>query len=215
MASEPGAENLSRGAPAHPPRRRRRSIWPISDLARGQVSGRATPGTHPLSLRPREREPPRPRHLLRADSRRDRETLNHLSGVGVAPEGRRHESGIQGTPPFSGPGVGDGAAAGLRYGVVQLVVTPTRAPPSGCLTPSRFGSIRSARPRPPGCRGCPRRAATSGTPSPTFQEVVIRAVAEHRRHHPPGRPAHRHDRPLLAPGLLLDLLVHPPATPHP
>ena len=63
-----------------------------------------------------ERESPRPRQTLRADADVT-VTLNHLFGI-VRSLGRRQESGIQGTPPFNVPKVGDGAAFRLRYGVV-------------------------------------------------------------------------------------------------
>ena len=46
-----GADFASR-APAHPLRRRLRSIWPISDLSADEVV--VPPATHPLSPRPRE-----------------------------------------------------------------------------------------------------------------------------------------------------------------
>jgi hypothetical protein len=54
-----GADFVSR-APAHPLRRRLRSIWPISDLSADEVV--VLPATHPLSPRPREIAPPRYRH---------------------------------------------------------------------------------------------------------------------------------------------------------
>ena len=46
-----GADFVSR-APAHPLRRRLRSIWPISDLSADELV--VQPATHPLSPRPRE-----------------------------------------------------------------------------------------------------------------------------------------------------------------
>ena len=114
---------------------------------------------HPRHTSPEpeaEGETPRgPVNTLRADADVT-VTLNHLSGV--AREGRRQETRIQGTPPFNVPGVGDGAAAGLRSGVVQW----SSRPPGHRLAPSpphRSGPLG----RPPGRRAAPA-AATSGTP---------------------------------------------------
>lgn len=63
-------QNMVSRAPAHPPRRRRRSIWPISDPAHGP--GSCTPDTHPLSQRPRESPPP-PLQSTTSRCRRDRD----------------------------------------------------------------------------------------------------------------------------------------------
>ena len=57
-----GADFVSR-APAHPLRRRLRSIWPISDLSADELV--VQPATHPLSPRPREIAPPRYRQCAK------------------------------------------------------------------------------------------------------------------------------------------------------
>ena len=60
---------LCHGLPAHPLRRRLRSIWPISDLFADQVV--VQPVTHPLSPRPRESVLPLNAGSVRSVSRRD------------------------------------------------------------------------------------------------------------------------------------------------
>jgi len=50
--SSEAVQILCYGLPAHPLRRRLRSIWPISDLSADEVV--VQPVTHPLSPRPRE-----------------------------------------------------------------------------------------------------------------------------------------------------------------
>ena len=54
--SSEAVQILCRGLPAHPLRRRLRSIWPISDLSADELV--VQPATHPLSPRPRESLPP-------------------------------------------------------------------------------------------------------------------------------------------------------------
>ncbi len=63
-----GADFASR-VPAHPLRRRLRSIWPISDLS-ADDSG-VHPATHPLSPRPRESFLPLNAGSVRSVDRRD------------------------------------------------------------------------------------------------------------------------------------------------
>src|SRR4051794_5804096 len=50
-------------------------------------------------------------------------TLNHLCGIARS-LGRRQETRIQGTPPFNGTTIGDGAAVGVRYGVIHWSSRP-------------------------------------------------------------------------------------------
>src|SRR5208282_1318923 len=57
-----GADFVSR-VPAHPLRRRLRSILPISDLSADELV--VQPATHPLSPRPREIAPPRCRQCTK------------------------------------------------------------------------------------------------------------------------------------------------------
>jgi hypothetical protein len=76
-----------------------------------------------------------PRQTLRADADVI-VTLNHLFGI-VRSLGRRQLSGIQGTPPFNRAKVGDGAAFGVRYGVVPW----SSRPPGHRLSPLKSSMI--------------------------------------------------------------------------
>ena len=74
---------------------------------------------------------PRGRHYS-SGCRRDRDAQPSIRDRRSL--GRRQESGIQGTPPFNVPTVGDGAAVGLRYGVVLWSSRPPAAPPVSSLS---------------------------------------------------------------------------------
>jgi hypothetical protein len=104
-----------------------------------------------------EGESPGPVKTLRADADVI-VTLNHLCGV--AHEGRRQETRIQGTPPFNRPAVGDGAAAGLRSGVVQW----SSRPPGHRLAP--LSPHRQVRPAVRPITAAAAAAPTSDTPRP-------------------------------------------------
>ena len=100
-----------------------------------------------------EGDSPGPRQTLRADADVI-VTLNHLFGI-IRSLGRRQQSGIQGTPPFNWAKVGDGAAFGLRYGVVQWSSRPPGHRLSS-LKPLMIRSLQSSSdPLPP--RGSHRR----------------------------------------------------------
>jgi hypothetical protein len=80
----------------------------------------------------------------------------------------RHQAGIQGTPPFNRTTVGDGAAVGLRCGVVHLVVTSTGLRSTGGSLSQRLGSVHSW------LRILPRVEATryGVTPSPAADTLT-------------------------------------------
>ena len=136
-------------APAHPPRRRRRSIWPISDPAHG--SGSCTPDTHPLSPRPRE-SPLRLVSHTASRCRRDRDAQPSIRDRPIA----RTSPGIR-NPRDAAIQLADGRRWGRRRGSFRgrpVVVTPTRAPPvSPHSSMIRSGSFRHA-----------RRGSRSGSP---------------------------------------------------
>ena len=91
-----GADFVSR-APAHPLRRRLRSIWPISDPS--AVESVVQPATHPLSPRPRESRPSLSAGSARSVDRRDVIRSTIYSGstgrpdVAIKPQSKgRHHS---------------------------------------------------------------------------------------------------------------------------
>ena len=137
-------------------------------------------------------------------------TLNHLCGI-VRSTGRRQESGIQGTPPFNGPKVGDGAAVGVRYGVVHW----SSRPPGHRLSPldSRSGPVRSPSPHRDRRFVTPAGPPTARLRLADLQEVVVRAVAEHRVHHAPAADAPPPRSP-SCPRPLLDAFDRSAATPR-
>ena len=104
--SSEAVQILRCGFPAHPLRRRLRSIWPISDLSADEVV--VHPATHPLSPRPRESSLPLNADSVRSVDRRDviRSTIYSgspdRSDVAIKPEskGRHHSISRQ---PVMGP----------------------------------------------------------------------------------------------------------------
>jgi hypothetical protein len=91
-----GADFASR-VPAHPLRRRLRSIWQVSDLSADELV--VHPATHPLSPRPRESSLPLNAGSVRSVDRRDviRSTIysgsTDCSDVAIKPESKgRHHS---------------------------------------------------------------------------------------------------------------------------
>src|SRR5512142_378509 len=101
-----GGADFGSQAPAHPLRRRLRSIWLISDLSANEVV--VPPATHPLSPRPRESFPSLSAGSVRSVDRRDviRSTIYSgspdRSDVASKPEskGRHHSISRQ---PAMGP----------------------------------------------------------------------------------------------------------------
>ena len=119
--SSEAVQILCGGFPAHPPRRRLRSIWPISDLATD--SGRATRNT---SSEPEAEGVFFSLHAgrLRSGGRRDVIRSTIYSGSPGQPDvatkleskGRHHSMARQSAM---------GTSVSLCCGVVHLVVTPT------------------------------------------------------------------------------------------
>ena len=137
--SSEAVQILCRRAPAHPLRRRLRSIWPISDLS-ADDSG-VHPATHPLSPRPRESFP-LSAGSVRSVDRRDVIRSTIYSGI-TGSLRCRHSAGIQETPPFNYATSSDGAVVGVRCGVVLMVVTSTGLRSTGGSLSQGFRSVRS------------------------------------------------------------------------
>jgi hypothetical protein len=133
-----GADFVSR-ASAHPLRRRLRSIWPISDLSadelvvatRNTSSEPEAEGGLPPS-RPAVYEALAERDVIRSTITWDQRlvTLSPLNRYPRNATIQAHE-------------VSDGAAVGVRCGVVHLVVTSTGLRSTGGSLSQRLGSVHS------------------------------------------------------------------------
>ena len=132
--------------PAHPRRRRLRSIWLSSDLATDVRF--VQPATHPLSLRPREIALPRYRQCSSVDRRNViRSTIYSGSTVGsvvaIKPESKGRHHSISRQPaikPLSGFVSGSSAGRHAHRAFARQV---TRF-----LTDSSFGSLFDLTPFP-------------------------------------------------------------------
>lgn len=107
-----GAKVCGGSLRAHPRRRRRRSICPISA---GTRLGCAPSAAYPLSPRRREIVPLPPLHRAGADVNVMRSTIYSGSSAGHE---RRQEKGMRRMPPLTLPTIHDGVVVVARIGVI-------------------------------------------------------------------------------------------------